>query len=147
MSLMNNKKGYSLQGWTEGAVFIILTVLCIGIVVVNMNVIYDKNYDSTFGISNASFQAFQDYQSTLEQGMQGEATTNAFTGINLGTTWGMIKQGLIIGFDFVTGGWIENVIALLNLGVAGGYLGLALRLLFVISLGYILLRLIVKVNP
>ena len=141
-----NKKGASLSGWTEGAIVITLILIIIGIIVVDMNAKYNQNHDSTFGM-NTSLQNWVAYQSTFEEGMKGEASTSAFTGISLGSTWAMIKFGLSTVFQFLTGGFISTAIGLLNWGSVGTALALALRLLFVTSVGYILLKLILKVKP
>jgi hypothetical protein len=143
-----NKKGLSLQGWIEVGLGITLFLILIGILMTYMNVEYSQNYDQTFGMQTSStLQDMKDYQGTIEQGMQGEATTSSLTGISLGTTWSMTKAGLKIAFGVVTGQWLQNAVMLLNIGEAGIYLGLILRLMFVISIGLILLRLIFKVNP
>lgn len=145
---IKSKKGVSLQGWIEAGLGVVLLLVVIGILVVNMNVNYGQSYDATFGMqTNSTLNEFNDYQATIEQGMQGEATTSALTGISLGTTWSMTKAGLKIAFNMVTGQWIENAVSLLNLGSAGVILGKVLRILFVISLGLILLRMILKINP
>lgn len=137
----------SLNGWTEAAIGIMLFLLCLGIVVTYMNINYGQSNDPTFGIgTNETMQKFKDYQGTLQAGMQGEAETNALTGISLASSWGIIKAGLSLVFDFVTGAFISNAIGLMNLGQAGVFLGLALRLLYVFSIGFILVKLIFKVK-
>lgn len=143
-----NKSGSSLAGWLETGIAVCLVLTLFAILIVRMNADYGTTYDPTFGISNNNTQQqFVDYQSTIEQGMQGEATTSSLTGISLGTTWTMAKFGLSIAFGVVTGQWIQNAVGLLNLGEAGMALGAVLRLLFVASIGLILLRMILKINP
>jgi hypothetical protein len=143
-----NKKGYSLGAWLEAGIGIVLLLTIVALLIANMNSNYGQSYDPTFGIqSNTTQQQFIDYQSTIDKGMQGEATTSALTGISLGTTWSMTKAALGIAFGVVTGQWIQNAVGLLNFGEAGIALGLTLRLIFVVSLGLILLRLVLKVNP
>jgi hypothetical protein len=143
-----NKQGASLAGWLEGGIAICLILTLFALLIVRMNADYGVNHDPTFGISNSlTQQQFIDYQNTIEQGMQGEATTSSLTGISLGTTWTMAKFGLSIAFGVVTGQWIQNAVGLLNLGEAGTALGIILRLLFVSSVGLILLRMILKINP
>jgi hypothetical protein len=139
----------SLTSWAETGVSVILFLLVLAIIVTNMNVLYNQNNDPNFGMTGVSknFGNWSSYQSTIKTGMEGEATTSAFTGVSLGTAWDMLKGGLNIAFSFVTGGWIEWGVNLLQLGEAGTYLAYALRLLFVLSLGFILLRLILKINP
>ncbi len=137
--------GYSLQSWTEASIGITLILIIVALIVVDMNGRYSQTHDSTFGM-NTSMNDWITYQSTFEQGMQGEATTSAFTGISLGSTWAMMKFGLSTVFQFLTGGFITSAVGLLGWGAVGDALALALRLLFVISIGYILLRLILKIN-
>ena len=138
----------SLSSWTEVALFMILFMTCIGIVVVSLNSDYGRSENPTFGIvTNSTLNEINQYQSTIEQGMEGEAETSSLTGVSLGTAWGMIKAGMSIAFNFVTGSWIENAVNLLNWGAAGTALALTLRLLFVLSIGFILLKLILKVRP
>jgi hypothetical protein len=138
----------SLSGWTEAGLGGVLVMLLLGIIMVNMNSLYNQNYDSTFGIaSNSTLQSFQDYQGTLETGLEGEAESNALYGINLLTSWSIIKTGIKIVIDFVTGQWVQNAVGLLNLGDSGVVLGIILRLLFVFSLGFIVLKILFKVKP
>jgi len=138
----------SLSGWTEAGVGVILLLLCTGIIISYMNADYGQNYDQTFGIAtDATLQQFKDYQGTLETGMEGEAETEGTEGIKLSTTWGIVKSGLRMSFDFVTGAWVYNGVRLMNLGEAGDFLALALRLLFVFSIGFILIKLLFKVKP
>lgn len=148
ISLFKNKKGSSLSGWTEAGVGIIVFLLCLGIIVVGLNVEYSKNYDSTFGITSNSTQAsLEDYQQTLETGLEGEAETNAINGINIVSSWGVIRSGLYLVMDMVTGGWIQNAISLLNWGSAGDFLGWGLRLLFIFSIAFIFIKILFKVKP
>jgi hypothetical protein len=142
-----NKKGVSLGTLTEMILGIILVLLCLIIVVANLNVQYGQNNDPTFGIStNSTLDNFKDYQGTIETGMQGEASTNQISGISLSSSWGIIKTGLSLVFGFVTGQWIQNAAALLHLGSAGMALALILRLLFIFAIGFILLRILFKIN-
>lgn len=143
-----NKKGASLSGWTEGAIGVILLLLCVAIVIINLNAQYDQNYDSTFGMSSdATREKFEDYQGTLQTGLEGEASTNAINGVSLTSSWGIIKAGISLMFDFLTGTWVQNSVALLPLGEAGTWLGWALRLLYIFSIGFILMKILFKVKP
>jgi len=138
----------SLSGWTEAGVGVILLLLCMGIIVSYMNIDYGQDNDPTFGMSTEdTLQDFKDYQGTLQTGLEGEATTEGTEGISLSSSWGIVKAGISMTFDFVTGGWINNAIGLMNLGKAGDYLALGLRLLFVFSIGFILIKLLFKVKP
>ena len=127
---------------------VILIMLCLGIIVAYGNISYNQNNDPTFMMSsNASLEKFKAYQGTLEEGMKGEASTSLISGISLSSSWNMVRYGLSVVFDFVTGGWIQNAVGLLGFGEAGIYLALILRLAFVFSIGFILLKILFKVKP
>jgi len=143
-----NRKGFSLAGWIEVGLGVILFMVCIGLVVSDFNSEYNQTNNPTFNIvTNDTLTNIESYLPTIEEGMQGEATTSELTGISLGTAWGMIKAGLSITFNIVTGSWIENAVGLLHWGTAGIWLGRILRLIFIISIGLILLKMILKINP
>lgn len=138
----------SLSGWTEAGVGIILFMLAIGIIIFDMNLNYTKNYDVTFGIDTTSdLNNFTKYQDTLGKSLQGTASQNANTVLFLDTAWGIIQTGGTIVLNLLTGQWIVNSISLLQLGSIGTYLALGLRLLFVFSIGFIILKILFRVKP
>ena len=142
-----NKKGYSLSGWTEVALFTTLFVLLIITLIANMNVNFDQNYDGSFGLSDSvgtTQDGLSSYQDTLQQNVkQGQATSSG-DGISLTTTWSIITSGLNIMWTFLTGGFIEQIVGILRFPII---VGTILRILFVLSIGFILLKLILKIKP
>ena len=142
-----NKKGYSLSGWAEVAIFTTLFMFLIIGLIASMNVTYEKSYDGSLGLS-ASLLTTQgeltDYQDTLQQNVkQGQATSSG-DGISLSTTWNIISSGLNIMWTFLTGGFIEQIVGLMKLPTIVGHF---LRILYVLSIGFILLKLILKIKP
>ena len=145
--MIKNKKAYSLSGWTEVALFTTLFMLLIIILVANMNVTYDANHDGTFGLSESLTKTqadLTDYQSTLEENTNQGTATSSGDGISLSTTWSIINSGLKIMWTFLSGGFIEEVIGMLRFPTV---VGTILRILFVLSIGFILLKLILKIKP
>lgn len=143
-----NKKGASLSGWTEGAVGVMLILMCLGFIITSMNSQYSKNYDSGFGLPTDDTKAqFDEYQGQLQTGLNGEATTNSISGVSVVSSWGIIKGGISMMWNFLNGQWIRNSINLLQLGNAGTALGWALTLLYIFSIGFILIKLLFKVKP
>jgi hypothetical protein len=146
--LFKDTKGVSLSGWTEAGLGVLLILGCLAVIVVSMNHDYNKNFDPTFGIAtNDTLNDMKSYQGTLGTGMEGDASTNQVNGINLVSSWGIIKAGLSIVFNFVTGNWISNFVGLMQLGSIGTLLALILRLLFVFSIGFVLIKILFKVKP
>ena len=142
-----NKKGYSMGGWVEVALFTTLFMLLTITLVAFMNVTYDQNNDGTFGLSDSlstTQSDLSDYQDTVQQNVkQGEATSSG-EGISLTTTWSIITAGMNIMWTFLTGGFIEQVVGIMRLPVI---VGTILRILFVLSIGFILIKLILKIKP
>lgn len=146
-----NKKGASLSSWTEVALMVTLFVVLLGTLFVHMNAKYGKSYDLTFDghykfadLSSKTLSSLAGYQDTLQKSvLQGKAD-NTGLGISLSTTWQIIAAGMGIMWEFTTGGWIEQVVAMAALP---DMVGRVLRILFVLSIGFILLKLILKVKP
>lgn len=138
----------SLSGWTEAGIGVILFMLAIGIVIVSMNHDYGQNYDPTFGIDTTNdYNNFTNYQGTLAASLQGETTQSDLGGLNLLTSWNIIKSGVSMVWSLLTGQWIVNAVNLIKLGAVGTFLAWGLRLLFIFSLGFILIKLLFKVKP
>jgi hypothetical protein len=142
-----NKKGASLSGWTEVALMAALFITLIILLFANMNVKYDENYDGSFGLgnlANSTENSISGYQDTLQQSINtGESGTTS-DGISLSTTWNIIKAGINTMWTFSTGGWIEISGGLIGLPVIVGRI---LRILFILSIGFIIIKLILKIKP
>lgn len=135
----------SLQGWAEVALFSLLFVLMFTAMAVEMNIKYDKSNDGSFGlVTNKTLTEYTDYQSTLQSSIKsGEAETNTLTGISLTTTWSMVKAGIDVVWSFITGGWIEQIGGMAQLPT---YVTFIFRILFILSVGFIAIKLLLKVR-
>lgn len=143
-----NKKASSLSGWTEVAIGIIVFLGVLTVIIIRMNTLYSDDYNPTFNIvTNDTLNNLKGYQSTLESGVAGETAVSGETGISLSTLGNIIISAITIMWGVVTGGWIENIIGLLHLGETGTLLAGGLRILFVFSIGFIIIKLILKVKP
>ena len=142
-----NKKGYSLGGWAEVALFTSLFMILTISLIAYMNVTYDGNYDGTFGLSDSISSTqndLSDYQDTLQQSVKEGQATSSGEGISLTTTWSIITAGINIMWSFLTGGFIEDIVGLMRLPAI---VGTILRILFVLSIGFILIKLVLRVKP
>jgi hypothetical protein len=148
--MIKNKKGASLSAWSEVALCSVLIIALLVILSIQMNGTYGKSHDLSFGmsgVSNSTLTDLKGYQGTLQTGAKGDTLVSSITGVNLLTVWSMIKGGVEILFNFITGNWIEPLIGLLPFGEAGAILALILRIAFVFSIGFIIIKLIMKVRP
>jgi len=144
---LKNKKAFSMSGWIETAIFACLFVLLFVALIANMNVKYGQNVDGTLGLSSLASnqqQNISDYQNTIQQSVSSGSASSTGLGISLSTTWNIISAGSTLMWNFITGGFIEQIVALTSLPII---VGTFLRILFVISIGLIVLRLILKLKP
>lgn len=140
-----NKKGVSMSGFTEGILFSLLFALCLGIVITEMNIKYNKTYDPSFGLTtNETYNSYVGYQDSFKTASgEGEVTTTS-TGMTLSSSWQLIKTGSTIIWDFVTGGWVERLVTLAGLPVIVGNI---FRLLYFLAVGYIIIKIFFRVKP
>jgi len=144
-----NKRAFSMSGWAEVAIFCSLFIIVLTIISINMNGLYGKNYDGSFGLAtNDTMSDYKIYQESLQSSIKtGEQQQNTITGVQITSTWNMIKLGAETTFNFITGRWIENVVGMMRLGDIQSPVAIAFRVLYMISIGFIAIRLLMKVNP
>ena len=140
-----NKKGVSMTGWTEGILLSVLLVAVLGIVISGMNTMYSENHQVGLGV-NTTQNAFADYQGTLESEISGgEADFTGASGMTLKSSWGIVKSGMDIIWAFMTGGWIETITT--DYMKLPEEVGVYVRILYFLSLGFIILKILFKVKP
>lgn len=145
--MFKNKKAYSLSGWTEVALLSTLFIIMFIGIIAEFNIKYGQNYDGSFGLSgqaNSVAGNLSDYQNTLQQNVKAGQASSTGLGLSLTTTWSIISSGSSIMWQFLTGGYVEQLVSLLKFPVI---VGVILRILFVLSIGFILLKLILKIKP
>lgn len=139
-----NKRAVSLSGWTEGILLVLLFVGIFAIVIAGLNSMYGQNNDIGLG-TNTTQEAYQAYQDTLDSQIRGgEAEFTSNDGLTLKSSWAIIKSGTTIIWGFFTAGWIESIVDYMNLPTA---VAVTFRILFFLSLGYIILKILFKVKP
>jgi hypothetical protein len=142
--MIKNKKAYSLSAWTEGILLSVLFVAVFAGVIGEMNGLYHKDYQVGLG-TNSTKDDFSSYQGTIQsQITSGEAEFSADQGLTLKSSWGILKTGVSIVWNFITGGWIEEVCSYMSLPTE---VGLYLRILYFLSVGFIVLWILFKVKP
>lgn len=135
----------SLSGWMEGILLSLAFVLVLGLVVTNFNGLYDKDNQIGLG-TNSTANALIGYQDTAGGLITGgEADFDSGSGITLRSSWGITKEAFSIVGSFLTGGWIEQVVYMINLGEAGQIWAKYLRVLWVLSLIFAILYILFKV--
>lgn len=134
----------SFSGWIEIILFSLLFMVILGAVIGGLNKEYGNNYDSTFGLgTNDTLNSLTNLQDSFTTATaEGEASNNANSGISLSTSWQLVKAITSTTWNFVTGDWIIKSVALAQLPAI---LGVVLRILWFLSIGFILIKLLFKV--
>ena len=135
-----------ISGWTEGILFSLAFVLILSLVITNFNGLYGEDNQIGLG-TNTTASAFINYQDTSGQQITGgEVDFDSSSGITLRSSWGVVKNIFSIVSNFLTGGWIEDIFAMTNLGEAGQIWAKYLRIIYVISLILAILYILFKVK-
>lgn len=143
---MMNKKAQTLQGWSEGIIIAVLFVIIFGVIIAGMNGLYSKEH-TIVGLETGGIEdALESYQEGVEEKYRGgEASFLAQVGLTLKTSWDIIFSTMNLIWRFLTGGWIETITTdYMKLPVA---VGLFFRMLYFLSVGFIVLKILFKVKP
>jgi hypothetical protein len=132
--MLRNKKGVGFGSWTETILFSVGFLTILTIVIAGMNSMYHKNYSIGIGDRTNATQRLIGYQDTSSEKMTGgEVSFTSASGVTLKTSWDIITSLSSIIWDFITGGWIHDLISNMGLGQAGDVLALILQVLYFVS--------------
>lgn len=136
-----------LGGWTEAILLSLAGVAIVTIILTSMNLDYNKTYDVgiTDGTTESLFVTYTNQSQDRIQG--GETTLDGGQGITLKDSYNLMKDLMNVLWTFLSGGWIEHLASMMNLGAAGMVMARVFRLLFVISLVFTLIYILFKVKP
>lgn len=136
----------SVSGWLEAIVMSLGFLTVFGLMIGGMNDLFGQNNVIPI-IDNSTQKAIESFMvNSTEQIDSGEVQFDAQQGITLKSSYAIVKGALNIIFNFVSGGWIENVAEWLNLGEGFTALAKILRVLFFISVLLALLYILFKVT-
>ena len=143
-----NKRGETFGGWFEVVMFMILFLAIMGLIGFYMNNDYEKDYDLTLGLNLTnqlnSISTFS--QQSINATSQGQASATDFGVIKLSTSVQIIKLAFDTILTMLTGSFISNLVGAMNLGAYGFWIALVFRTLYVVSLIFIFLRLVLRIN-
>lgn len=135
----------SLSGWAEGILLSIALITAFGLIVASFNNNYGASNEVPISDNNATQQFVNYIESSSSEIQGGEADTQSDAGITLSSSWGITKSVFNTIGSVITGGWIEDIFYMLNLGEAGQVYAFYLRILFVLSLIFAILYILFKV--
>jgi len=140
-----NRKGATLEGWMQGIMLAVLFVIIFTTVVVTkFNEKYGGNY-TIEGLPTDTIQEnFEEYQAGMGEKLQGgEASFTSVAGITLSTSWDILISTMSTIWYFIGAGWINTIVSYLRLPLIIAYI---LRGLFMVAIGFILLKILFKVK-
>lgn len=135
----------NISNWTEGILFALAFIAILGVIVADFNHRYNQSYD--LGLTdNETEQRFIDYQGSAEQNIKGgEVEFDSEQGISLKSSYGLVTDAMDIIWQFLSGGFVENLINKLNLGSSGVIFARVLRIVWFLSVVFALLYALFKV--
>lgn len=139
--IINNKKGSTFEGWTEGIVLSVLFVIVLGGVVFGgLNAEHNGNIEIE-GLDTSGVQAtFENLQKSQQEKINGgDATFQSDSGLTLSTSWDMVKSILSMVLSFLGGAWVPTLIAYLHLPTIAGII---IRGLWIVALTFIILSIL-----
>jgi len=138
----------NMSTMTEGILLSLLFVVLLGVVLTDMNTTYDKEFST--GLDTSGLDDFSSLMETSkDQVTEGEVVeSSSDSGLSLKTSWALGKGIFETLWSFVNGSWISNlIINILKLpGIAGQTIALVLRILFLSTLLWAILKLFFKVT-
>jgi len=134
-----------ISGWTEAILLSLAFVAILGVGVAEFNTLYGGT--NSLGLTdNTTEQLFITYQNTSQtQLVGGEVAFDAQQGITLKSSYDMAKDAVNIIWTFLSGGWIENVANMMQLGDPGLLIARAFRIIWFLSLIFAMLYALFKV--
>lgn len=143
---MNNKGG-TFGIWIEIIVFIAMFIAVLTIMNADMNAKYSQSKDLTLGLNlSEQVTSLENYQSTIvNQSSSGGGITD-FGIIKLTTLPSILYSGISLIWTFVSGEFIFKLVSGMQLGVYGTPIAVFFQILYVIAIGFIFLKLILKVE-
>lgn len=132
--------------WTEVILLSIAFVAVLGFITADFNILYDQDHVMPFVDNSGAEELFIQYQNTSQQQIQGgEVDFSADQGITLKSSWALAKAVVGIIWNFVSGGWIEQIVGAWNLGEAAMALARAMRIIWFLGLVFALLYALFKI--
>ena len=142
--LFNGKQGASFSGWLEVIVLSVAIVVLFSSIFSGMNTLHSKDYNLGLG-TKSTVDALEKMQSQVQEKIQGgQVSFLGYLGMSLTTAWDMTLGLVSLIWNFITGGWLE--IILIDYLYLPAEVTMLIRLLWFISLVFVIYKIIFRVN-
>lgn len=136
----------TIKGFSEGIILSLAFIALLSVAISSLNIDYGKNYNHGFTDDSGAEQLFIEYQDTSQAQIEGgEAEFDAEQGITVKSSWGITKDVADIVWNFVTGGWIEQLTNSWHVGESGTIIAKFFRIIYFIAVVFALLYVLFKV--
>ena len=124
----------TLSGWNKAILLCVGILAVLTLITASFNGLYGKNNIITINESSGSQAAFINYQQSSQENIKGsEVSFSAINGISLKSSFGLATDLMTILWNFISGGFIEQLIGAMHLGEAGVILALTIRIMWFIG--------------
>lgn len=139
-----NKHGASLQTWTYGILFILLfLVILTSQILTPMNSTYNKSF--SVGLNTSAIDEFETARQSADSQIATGEVEQTNEGLTLKSAWSVGKLAYNTIVSFVTGEFIDNLLT--NILGLPEEVGLVMRIIFLMSLIFVIIYLFMKVKP
>lgn len=130
----------------EMLLLVVVFVTTIGIIGLNLNSIYSQDKDLTFGLqTNNTQKALENLQSNFQNSTnEGQSSMTDYGIFKLATLPGIVFSIMSTLFNFITGGFINTIVYMMNLGAYSAMIIVFLRSLFIIGVFFIFIKIITR---
>jgi hypothetical protein len=137
----------ALAEWGTGIILSVIVLFAFTSIASEMNHLYNSDQNVELRDQTDINNSFMNYMDNSQERMGGEIDLSSGNGITLKSSYDMVREFINLVWNFLSGGWIGDVIQLMNLGSVGARLAFWLRILYFVSLIFGLIYLLFKVNP
>lgn len=144
-----NKKG-DLMLWIEIVLFLILFLGVLAIIGSDMNDTYGKNHDLTFGLNLSSqYDDLKVYKSdVLNSTSSGQTTMTDYGVLKITSVPKMLLTAGNVAWSFVNGNFLYRLVVNMHLGgTYTEYVAAIFQILYVVAIGFIFIKLFLKMIP
>lgn len=143
ISILKDKKAISFSGWMEIIVFSVAIVIAMGIILSDLNTIHGENYTIGLGTDDTVVSIHNLESSLKTKTDTGTVSFLAGVGIITSTIWDIVTLVTTLLWTFIGGNWITTVLSWMHMDAT---IALLIRGIWFISIGFIIMKIFLKVR-
>jgi len=142
--MINKKAAATFGGWTTAVLLVLLAIVIVTTQILTpMNSTYNQSF--SVGLDTSAIDDFEASRQASDSILSTSTVEQTSDGLSLKEAWGVGKIIYNAIVSFLTGGFIDNL--LVNILGLPAIVGTIVRILFLMSLIFIIIYLFMKVKP